>query len=98
MKLYFEFLEQISADYREVNLELFSEFIGWLKNPLSLVKVVPFKVDVVENIRKRKPVTINTIISTVLGFYDHLIRLEDFENDIVGKSFSKVSGRLCSFI
>ncbi len=33
LKLYFEYLEEINVDYRNVNINILSKFVGWLRNP-----------------------------------------------------------------
>jgi integrase/recombinase XerD len=34
LKLYFEFLEQKSKTFEEVDIDIMAEFVTWLKNPL----------------------------------------------------------------
>lgn len=43
LKLYFEFLEEIGKDYREVNFNDLSNFVGWLRNPFENNKVIGLK-------------------------------------------------------
>jgi integrase len=78
LKLYFEFLEQEGLDYRNVSIDDMAAFLRWLQNPYSNLKVTSVRpVD-----SPRKPNTINAIISTVLSFYDFLMRHEDYNIQI----------------
>ena len=74
LKLYFEFLEQEGLDYRKVSIDEAANFMSWLQNPFGNLKVTP----VTPVPSPRKPTTINSIMSTVLGFYDYLMRHEDY--------------------
>jgi site-specific recombinase XerD len=74
LKLYFEFLEQERLDYRKVSIDDMASFMRWLQNPFGSLKVIP--VALVTS--PRKPRTINTVMSTVLNFYDYLMRHEDY--------------------
>ncbi|WP_232700072.1 DUF6262 family protein [Brevibacillus daliensis] len=51
-----------------------AEFMRWLQNPHQDVKVTPIFPK--QPIRKAK--TVNIIINTVLGFYDYLMRHQDY--------------------
>ena len=33
LKLYFEYLKEINVDYRNININILSNFVGWLRNP-----------------------------------------------------------------
>lgn len=83
LKQYFEYLELINLKYNEINsskiksaIDVFSDFIGWLKIPHYLN-------DKINNIGEveplRKPQTINIIVGTVLSFYDYLARDNEFD-------------------
>ncbi len=74
LKLYFEFLEQQGLDYRKVGIDEAAQFMRWLQNPFGSLKVTP----VTPVASPRKPTTINSIMCTVLGFYDYLMRHEDY--------------------
>lgn len=74
LKLYFEFLEQENLDYRQVNIDDMASFMRWLQNPYGNLKVIP----VTPVTSPRKPATVNTVITTVLTFYDYLMRHEDY--------------------
>ncbi len=74
LKLYFEFLEQENLDYRQVNIDDMASFMRWLQNPYGNLKVIP----VAPVTAPRKPATVNIVISTVLNFYDYLMRHEDY--------------------
>lgn len=43
LKLYFEYLSEIDVDYREINLNILSDFVGWLRNPYESNKVISLK-------------------------------------------------------
>lgn len=93
LKLYFEFLSQKKANYEDVDLNLLSEFIYWLRNPHQNVSVVQ-----IHNTKaKRSERTINTIITCVLSFYDYLMRIEEYEKDLSDKTKRQVSGKYRSF-
>jgi integrase/recombinase XerD len=74
LKLYFEFLEQQGLDYRQVSIDDMATFMRWLQNPFGSLKIAP--VTPVSSTRGAK--TVNTYISTVLNFYDYLMRHEDY--------------------
>ena len=88
LKLFFEFLEQIQRDYREIGLDEMAEFMRWLQNPHKHVKVSPIQPN--EPIRKAK--TINIIINTVIGFYDYLMRQEDYSIQLSERVKKQTSG------
>lgn len=72
LKLYFEYLQEIDIDYRNVNINILSDFVGWLRNPYENNKVVnlkPIKA-------KRTEKTVNLTITVVTNFYDYLYRTE----------------------
>jgi len=74
LKLFFEFLEQEELDYRKINIDDMADFMRWLQNPYGNLKVIP----ATPVMSPRKPATVNTVISTVLNFYDYLMRHEDY--------------------
>ena len=74
LKLFFEFLEQINKDYRDIGIDDMADFMRWLQNPHQDVKVT--SIFPKQPIRKAK--TVNIIINTVIGFYDYLMRHEDY--------------------
>ncbi len=59
LKLYWEYLQQSSLDWKQVNLEQLSEFIHWLRNPEP--NTIPIQVKV----SKRSEKTINHALTTV---------------------------------
>lgn len=86
LKLYFEYLKEIDIDYRNVNINILSDFVGWLRNPYKNNKVVnlkPIKA-------KRTEKTVNLIITVVTNFYDYLYRTEEIDNDMVDKLMKQV--------
>ena len=40
LKLYFEYLKEVNVDYRNVNINILSNFVGWLRNPHENNKVI----------------------------------------------------------
>jgi integrase/recombinase XerD len=78
LKLYFEFLEQSNIDYLDVNIDAMASFIGWLQKPDSSLKVRYLNIQE----SKRNNRTINTIINTVLIFYDYLMQHEEYQISI----------------
>src|SRR4051812_42710407 len=41
LKHYFEYLDQVGIDYQQVNFEVLSTFVAWLRNPYESNKVIP---------------------------------------------------------
>lgn len=74
LKLFFEFLAQEDLDYRKISIDEMAAFMRWLQNPYGNLKVIP----VTPVTSPRGPATVNTVISTVLNFYDYLMRHEDY--------------------
>lgn len=86
LKLYFEYLKEISTDYRNININILSDFVGWLRNPHDSNKVVN-----IEPIKsKRTEKTVNLTITVVTNFYDYLYRTEELNNDMVDKLMKQV--------
>lgn len=73
LKLYWEFLEDIKLDWREISLETLSEFIHWLRNPNKGV------ISLQTQVSRRSEKTINLCLTTVCGFYEFHERLGTFE-------------------
>jgi integrase/recombinase XerD len=65
-----------------------ADFIRWLQNPHQDVKVSPIFPK--QPIRKAK--TVNIIINTVLGFYDYLMRHEDYSIQLTERLKKQVPG------
>ncbi|NFI83074.1 transposase [Clostridium botulinum] len=86
LKLYFEYLQEIDADYRDVNINILSDFVGWLRNPYKNNKVVNLK----PTKAKRTEKTVNLTITVVTNFYDYLYRTEEINNDKVDKLMRQV--------
>ena len=73
LKLFWEFLQDNSLDWREINLEKLSNFIHWLRNPhKSVVSIQPI-------VSGRSEKTINQCLTTVGGFYEFQERLGAIE-------------------
>ncbi len=88
LKLFFEFIEQENLDYRQVNIDNMASFMRWLQNPFGNLKVIP----VAPVTSPRKPATVNTVISTVLNFYDYLMRHEDYSVQLSEKLKKTIPG------
>ncbi|MGL6107196.1 tyrosine-type recombinase/integrase [Romboutsia sp.] len=86
LKLYFEYLEEINVDYRNININILSNFVGWLRNPYENNKVVTLK----PTKAKRTEKTVNLTITVVTNFYDYLYRTEEINNDMVEKLIKQV--------
>lgn len=74
LRLFFEFLEQKGIDYRDCGIDDMAEFMRWLQNSYGDIKVSALTLQ--EPFRKAN--TVNIIISTVMSFYDYLMRHEDY--------------------
>ncbi len=88
LKLYFEFLEQENLDYRQVGIDDMASFMRWLQNPYGSLKVIP----VAPVTSPRRPATVNMVISTVLNFYDYLMRHEDYSIQLSERLKKTISG------
>nr|WP_272898888.1 tyrosine-type recombinase/integrase [Brevibacillus laterosporus] len=74
--------------YEDVSLDLLSDFIGWLRHPYGAKKVIPFE----EVAAVRSERTVNIILTCVIGFYDYLLRSQDYQNKISKIVKTQVSG------
>lgn len=54
LKHYFTYLQQIKIDYQQVNFEVLSNYVAWLRNPYRNNKVIPYKVSK-NKIKKKNP-------------------------------------------
>lgn len=88
LKLFFEYLEQINRDYRDIGIDEMAEFMRWLQNPHQDVKVS----SIFPNQPIRKAKTVNIIINTVLGFYNYLMRHQDYSIQLTERLKKQVSG------
>lgn len=88
LKLFFEFLSQTKFDYKNVGIDEMATFLRWLQNPFANLKVTP--VQATES--PRKATTINTIMSTVLNFYDYIMRHEDYSIQVSERLKKTISG------
>lgn len=86
LKLYFEYLKEINVDYRNVNITILSNFVGWLRNPYESNKVINLK----PTKDKRSEKTVNLTITVITNFYDYLYRTEELNNDMVSKLLKQV--------
>lgn len=86
LKLYFEYLEGTDVDYRNVNINILSDFVGWLRNPYENNKIANLK----PTKAKRTEKTVNLTITVITSFYDYLFRTEETNNDMVDKLMKQV--------
>lgn len=86
LKLYFEFLKETRNNYREVNISVLSNFVGWLRSPYNNSKVFALK----PTKAKRTEKTVNLTITVVTNFYDYLYRTEEINNDLIKKLMKQV--------
>jgi integrase/recombinase XerD len=93
LKFYFQFLNEKEKEYRDVDLDLLGEFISWLRSPYQSTKVVQFQ----QTKAKRSERTINTMLTHILGFYDYLMRVENYEKDLSERTKKQVIGNYRSF-
>jgi integrase len=89
LKLYFEYLKEIDVDYRKVNVNILSDFVGWLRNPNENTKIINLK----PTKAKRTEKTVNLIVTVVTNFYDYLFRSEELNNDMIDKLMKQVFTR-----
>lgn len=86
LKHYFTYLELIRLNFQQVNFEVLSNFVAWLRNPYESNKIVPYR----ETKSKRSEKTVNNYISAVTNFYDYLYRNDLIDSDIVEKLMKKM--------
>ena len=86
LKLYFEYLNEIKVDYSLVNVNILSDYVGWLRNPYASDKVISLK-----SVKpKRAAKTVNLNITVVSNFYDFLYRTEQLNNNMIDKLMKQV--------
>ncbi|PRT39716.1 tyrosine-type recombinase/integrase [Bacillus wiedmannii] len=88
LKLFFDFLSQVEKDYENIGIDDMADFMRWLQNPYQDIKVSP----IFPNGPIRKAKTVNIIINTVLGFYDYLMRHEDYSIQLSERLKKQVLG------
>lgn len=81
LKLYFEYLEFIKKDFKDITIDDLSLFVNWLQNPNISKKIISIK----QANETRNPKTVNATVDTVLAFYDYLLRHDEYSNDISEK-------------
>ena len=86
LKLYFKYLNEIKVDYSLVNVNILSDYVGWLRNPYASDKVISLK-----SVKpKRAAKTVNLNITVVSNFYDFLYRTEQLNNNMIDKLMKQV--------
>lgn len=88
LKAFFEFLQQKGLDYLDIGIDEMAEFMRWLQNPYGNVKISPLMP--LEPVKK--PRTVNAYISTIMEFYDYLMRHEDYSIQLSEKLKRQISG------
>lgn len=88
LKEFFEFLQQEDRDYRDIGIDEMAEFMRWLQTPHRNVKVSPIKPSQVV----LQASTINTYISSVIEFYDYLMRVDDYSIQLSQRLKKQISG------
>jgi integrase/recombinase XerD len=79
LKLFFEFLEQKKVDYKDIGIDDMAEYIKWLQSPFRDIKVTSM---IPIDKKRRKVRSINIYLNKVYGFYDYLMRHEDYNLDL----------------
>lgn len=88
LKAFFEFLQQKGLDYLDIGIDEMAEFMRWLQNPYGNVKISPLMP--LEPVKK--PRTVNAYISTIMEFYDYIMRHEDYSIKLSEKLKRQISG------
>lgn len=88
LKLFFQFLDQESLNYRDIGLDEMASFMRWLQSPYGSLKVSP----IVLTTSTRTAQTINIVLSTVIGFYDYIMRHEDYSVQLSVRLKRQISG------
>ena len=88
LKLFFEYLEQVQLNYRDIGLDEMAEFMRWLQNPYGNKKVSP----ITPVTSSRTARSINIIISAVISLYDYLMRHDDYSLQLSMKLKKQIPG------
>ncbi|WP_036478140.1 tyrosine-type recombinase/integrase [Myxosarcina sp. GI1] len=64
LKLYWEYLESVKVNWKEINISQLADFVMWLRNPLGNV------ISLNEREAKRTESTVNAILTSVCMMYD----------------------------
>lgn len=88
LKEFFEFLQQKGCDYRDIGIDEIAEFMRWLQTPHRNVKVSDIKPS--HNVLKAN--TVNTYISSVIEFYDYLMRVDDYSIQLSQRLKKQIPG------
>ena len=81
LKIYFEFLEQRSLHYDQVDVNIIREYVEYLRSPDE--RVIFLNVE-----SKRSPVTINRMIGTIHGFYCYQAAMRGTVNPLITKEIN----------
>lgn len=94
LKLYYEFLNQEEKDYEEITIDLMAKFISWLQNPYKSNKILSLNN---HDQKTRDPHTINSIINSILHFYDYIMIHENYSIQISEKFKKEINGNKSQF-
>ena len=86
LQSFFTFLYKKGKQIEQVTIDDVAEFMGWMRNPNILNKVVPIRFEDAHGAQ-----TINETVDTVISFYDYLIRRGGFKNRLSEKLVKFVS-------
>lgn len=88
LKEFFEFLQQKCRDYRDIGIDEIAEFMRWLQTPYRNVKVSGIKPS--HDVLKAN--TVNTYLSSVIEFYDYLMRVDDYSIQLSQRLKKQIPG------
>ncbi|NDI33229.1 tyrosine-type recombinase/integrase [Chengkuizengella sediminis] len=86
LKQYFDYLEEVKKDYKDITIGDLADFMGWLRSPYSSSKVTPLQ----QTKAKKTEKTVNLTITVVTNFYDYLYRNQEIQNDMVEKLIKQI--------
>uniref|UniRef100_UPI001ABF1193 tyrosine-type recombinase/integrase n=1 Tax=Thermoanaerobacter ethanolicus TaxID=1757 RepID=UPI001ABF1193 len=88
LKEFFEFLQQKDRDYRDISIDDMAEFMRWLQTPHRNVKVSSIKLS--QDVLQAN--TVNAYISSVIEFYDYLMKIDDYSIQLSQRLKKQIPG------
>lgn len=88
LKGFFEFLKQKGFDHLDIGIDEVAEFMRWLQTPHKDVKVLSIKPS--RSILAAS--TVNIYISTVMEFYDYLMKTDDYSIQLSQRLKKQIAG------
>ncbi|EGD50383.1 integrase domain protein SAM domain protein, partial [Thermoanaerobacter ethanolicus JW 200] len=88
LKEFFEFLQQKDRDYRDISIDDMAEFMRWLQTPHRNVKVSSIKPS--QDVLQAN--TVNAYISSVIEFYDYLMKIDDYSIQLSQRLKKQIPG------